>query len=75
MFEARMASEAEERGREAAAKVDAATFEQIDAQLTADLELLRAKMPKPVSQAVATAQDMKYCKDRQRTCAQQTPRT
>ncbi|CAK9000672.1 unnamed protein product [Durusdinium trenchii] len=66
MFEARMASEAEERSREAAAKVDAATFEQIDAQLTADLELLRAKMPKPVSQAVATAQDMKYCKDRQR---------
>ena len=75
MFEARMASEAEERSREAAAKVDAATFEQIDAQLTADLELLRAKMPKPVSQAVATAQDMKYCKDRQRTCVQQTPRT
>ena len=65
-FESKMALEAEERSRELAEKVEAATFEQIQAQLTSDLEILRSKLPTKVSQAVETAQDMKYCRERQR---------
>ena len=66
-FESKMALEAEERSRELAEKVNEATFEQIHAQITSDLELLRSKLPTNVSQAVETARDMKYCRERQRT--------
>lgn len=61
-----MASEAEERSRELEAKVEKATYEQIESQLQADLSLLREKLPGKVSQAVETALDMKYVRDRQR---------
>ena len=61
-----MASEAEERSKELEAKVEKATFEQIESQLQADLCLLREKLPGKVCQAVETALDMKYVRDRQR---------
>ena len=68
-FETRLADEAEERKAELAKKVESATFEQISAQIADDLTLLRAELPTPVSQAVATALDMKYIRDRQMTPA------
>ena len=66
-FESKMALEAEERSRELAEKVEQATYDQIHAQIMSDLELLRCKLPIKVSQAMETSQDMKYCRERQRT--------
>ena len=57
--------EADERKMELAKKVESATFEQIEAQISDDMDLLRKELPTPVSQAVETARDMKYVRERQ----------
>ena len=55
----------EEEAAKLAEKVQKATMEQIKGQLEADMRLLRAALPSRDSQAVETAKDMKYVKDRQ----------
>ena len=57
--------EADERKIELAKKVESATFEQIAAQISDDMDLLRKELPTPASQAVETARDMKYVRERQ----------
>ncbi len=55
----------EEEAAKLAEKVQKATLEQIKGQLEADIRLLRATLPSRDSQAIETAKDMKYVKDRQ----------
>ena len=57
--------EAEERQAELARKVAAATFEQLEAKIKSDLEILRKRLPTPESRAWQAALDVKYVKDRQ----------
>ena len=46
-------------------KVQRTTLEQVKDQLEADFRALRASLPTRDSQAIETAKDMKYMKDRQ----------
>ena len=60
-----MAMEAEEKSRDLAQKVAQATYEQLASQIEADIILLRKQLPTPKCQAVETALDMKYARERQ----------
>ena len=55
----------EEHAQALREKVQRATLEQVKDQLEADFRLLRASLPTRDSQAIETAKDMKYMKDRQ----------
>ena len=57
----------EEKNKELADKVNKATCEQLAAQIEGDLRTLRAELPAKTAQAqaVETAKDVKYVKDRQ----------
>lgn len=55
----------EEHAQALQEKVQRATFEQVKDQLESDFRALRASLPTRDSQAIETAKDMKYMKDRQ----------
>ena len=62
----KLATELEERDRELNARVMQATFEQVEAKLAADIEILKKAVPTAEKEARETALDVKYVKDRQR---------
>ena len=64
-LESKQSQEQEERAHLLAQKVAQATFDQIKAQVEADVQKIRATLPSKDSQALQTAKDMKYVKDRQ----------
>ena len=68
-YETRVAIEAEERQKELADKVAAATLEQIEDNVASDLRILRSQLPKPETAAAECQMDMKYIRDRQRRLA------
>lgn len=63
--ETQVQMEQEARNEALAAKVNAATFEQVQSQLAADMDLLRTSLPPKPDEAQECAKDMKYIKTRQ----------
>ena len=63
--EAKQVEEHEAKTQEAAAKLAQATLDQLKIQLEADMIKLRQQLPSKRSQAMETALDVKYVKDRQ----------
>lgn len=63
--------ELETKEKELAAKVRAATFDQLKGKLQADIEALRARLPTKESEAAAAAQDQFYLQDRQQSLGQE----
>lgn len=63
--ESKRVEEHEARAQEHAARVMQATLDQLKSQLEADLVKLRSQLPSRKSQAMETALDVKYVKDRQ----------
>ncbi|CAL1141851.1 unnamed protein product [Cladocopium goreaui] len=57
----------EQRSQELARAVAEATFKQLEAQIESDWAVLRAQMGSCEDQAVQTAKDLKYVRDRQQT--------
>ena len=55
----------EQRSQELARAVAEATFKQLEAQIESDWAVLRAQMGSCEDQAVQTAKDLKYVRDRQ----------
>ena len=58
--------EAEARNDELAKKVAEATAAQISAQLLADIDVLKQRLPSPSALAQQAALDVKYVRDRQK---------
>lgn len=54
-----------------AAKVRAATFDQLKGKLEADIEALKARLPTKETEAAAAAQDQFYLQDRQQSLGQE----
>lgn len=67
----RHARDVEEKNRELAERVAAATMDQIRAKLEADFEELKKHVPSAEKEAVETALDMKYLQERQMTLVEQ----
>lgn len=65
--ETKATQENEDREREVAQRLSQATLAQVKLQLEGDLEKVRASLPTREAQAVETAKDMKYIRDRQQT--------
>ena len=63
--EAQIQMEQEERNQELAARVTAATFDQVKSQVIADMDLLRKMLPPKPDESQECAKDMKYIKNRQ----------
>lgn len=68
-YENRLSLEHEERQRELAQKVMAATLDQLRSQIQSDMKLLEEQLPTKQMAAMETALDMKYVKDRQKSFA------
>ena len=62
----RHARELEEKDKELAAKVAAATLEQVQLKVNADLSALKQQLPTPEKKAHEAALDIKYLQGRQR---------
>lgn len=63
--ENKQVEEHEAKVQEMAAKVAQATLDQLKSQLEADMVKLRLQLPSKKTQAVETALDVKYVRDRQ----------
>ncbi len=64
--DAQVSAEQDERKRELAERVLKATFDQLHDQINDDLAKVRQSFPSANAQAVETAMDMKYIRDRQK---------
>lgn len=64
-YESKITLEAEERTLVLKRKVAQATLEQVEAEIQADVALIRASLPSKTNEAAETAQDVKYAKARQ----------
>lgn len=62
----RHSRELEQKDRELAAKVAAATLEQVQLKVNTDLEALKQYLPTPEKEAHEAALDIKYLQNRQR---------
>ena len=68
-YQNRLNLEHEERQRELAQKVMAATLDQLRSQIQSDMKLLEEQLPTKQMAAMETALDMKYVKDCQKSFA------
>lgn len=66
-IQSQMREEKEQRASQLQREVEEATFKQIKAQILADTAILREKLGSQTDQAVETAKDLKYVRDRQTT--------
>ncbi len=55
----------DQKNKDLAEKVQAATMEHIKSKLDDDLATLRARIPSSAAEALETAKDQKYLRDRQ----------
>ena len=69
----KQARDVEERNRELAGRVAAATMDQIRAKLEADIEELNKHVPSAEKDAIETALDLKYLQERQMMLVAQLP--
>lgn len=66
-IQSQLREEKEHRAQQLNREVQEATFRQIKAQVLADIEVLRQKLGSQTDQAVETATDLKYVRERQLT--------